>query len=71
MDKHINEKDFLTIKGILSAKELKPLHYQLECNKDIRAEVFRLVADKGLTLLTLNQQERNMEDIFHELTTAE
>lgn len=71
LDKHMDEKEFMTINGVLSAKQLNPLHYQVECTKDIRAEVFRLVADKGLTLLTLNQQERNMEDIFHELTNAE
>ncbi|MBN2787062.1 MAG: gliding motility-associated ABC transporter ATP-binding subunit GldA [Paludibacteraceae bacterium] len=70
LDKHIDEKEFMTINGVLSAKQLKPLHYQVECTKDIRAEVFRLIADKGLTLLTLNQQERNMEDVFHELTNA-
>lgn len=70
LDKHMDEKEFMSINGVISAKQLKPLHYQIECTKDIRAEVFRLIADKGLTLLTLNQQERNMEDVFHELTNA-
>lgn len=71
LDKTINEKEFLSIKGVTKAVKLSPTHFQLESKDDIRAEVFRFVADKGLTLLTLNQQERNMEDVFHELTQAE
>jgi len=68
LDKTLDENDFLAIKGVNKAIQLKPTLFQLESKDDIRAEVFRFVSEKGLTLLTLNQQERNMEDVFHELT---
>lgn len=71
LDKTIDEKEFRTIKGVKKVTKLNETLFQLESKDDIRAEVFRFVADKGLTLLTLNQQERNMEDVFHELTQAE
>lgn len=71
VDKALDEKDFLSIKGVNKVVQLNPLHYQIESDKDIRAEVSRLISKKGLTLLTLNQQERNMEDVFHELTLGE
>lgn len=35
---------------------------------DLRAAVFRLAADKGLTLVGLKQQESSLEGIFRELT---
>jgi ABC-2 type transport system ATP-binding protein len=70
LDKEIDEKIFLEIKGVQKATKLQPTLFQLESAEDIRAEVFRFVNEKGLALLTLNQQERNMEDVFHELTGA-
>jgi ABC-2 type transport system ATP-binding protein len=62
---------FESIKGVQKVTQLKPALFQLESKEDIRGEVFRFVAEKGLTLLTLTQQERNMEDVFHELTQNE
>lgn len=70
LDKEVNEKLFLEIKSVSKSTKLKPTLYELESSEDIRGEVFRFVNEKGLTLLTLNQQERNMEDVFHELTGA-
>lgn len=66
----VDEKIFLTIDGVQKAAKLDTKLFQLESNKDIRGEVFRFASEKNLTLLTLNQQERNMEDVFHELTGA-
>ncbi len=68
VDKEIEKKEMLSIKGVNKVIEIKPMHYQLESDIDIRAEVSKYISKKGLTLLTLNQQERNMEDVFHELT---
>lgn len=70
LDKELDEKLFLEIKSVSKSTKLKPTLYELESSEDIRGEVFRFVNEKGLTLLTLNQQERNMEDVFHELTGA-
>lgn len=68
LDNDVDEKIFLEIEGVEKAIKLKSKLFQLESSKDIRGEVFRFANEKNLTLLTLNQQERNMEDVFHELT---
>lgn len=68
LNENVDKNIFLEIKGIQSVSQIKDYFYQLESKEDIRGEVFRFVNEKGLTLLTLNQQERNMEDVFHELT---
>ncbi len=68
LDKEIDEALFRKIETVLAVSKVKPCLYQIESSEDIRGEVFRFVNEQGLTLLTLNQQERNMEDVFHELT---
>lgn len=70
IDKAISEKEFLSINGVNKVQTIKPLLYKLESDKDIRAEVSKFISSKGFTLLTLNQEERNMEEVFHELTQA-
>ncbi len=56
------------IKGVENVIQDKSTLFRLESTQDIRAEIFRFVAERGLTLLTLNQQERNMESVFREMT---
>jgi ABC-2 type transport system ATP-binding protein len=56
------------IKGVEKIIKAKSTLFRLESSQDIRAEIFRFMSDRGLTLLTLSQEERNMEDVFHELT---
>lgn len=68
LDKEIDESLFKNIPTVLSVAKVKACLYQIESSEDIRGEVFKFVNEQGLTLLTLNQQERNMEDVFHELT---
>ncbi len=68
LDKEIDESLFKNIPNVLSVAKVKTCLYQIESSEDIRGEVFKFVNEQGLTLLTLNQQERNMEDVFHELT---
>lgn len=38
---------------------------------DIRPEIFRLAADKNLSLIGLKQEENSLEGIFHELTRTD
>ncbi len=64
----IDEKILAEIKGVEKIIKAKSTLFRLESSQDIRAEIFRFMTERGLTLLTLNQQERNMEDVFHELT---
>lgn len=66
----VDAKIFTELKTVTNSSKIKACHYQIESTEDIRSEMFRFVSEKGLTLLTMNQQERNMEDVFHELTGA-
>lgn len=68
LGEEIDEKILSEIKGIDNIIKAKNTLFRLESSQDIRAEIFRFMSDRGLTLLTLTQQERNMEDVFHELT---
>ncbi len=68
LGEEIDEKILAEIKGVENIIKAKSTLFRLESSQDIRAEIFRFMSDRGLTLLTLNQQERNMEDVFHELT---
>ena len=68
VDQAIDEKEFLSVSGVKKVTELKPLQFLVESDEDIRAAVSRFVSSKGIALLTLKQEERNMEDVFHELT---
>ena len=57
--------------GILRIEALGENRYRLTAHKDsdLRAAVFRLAADKNLTLVGLKQQESNLEGVFKQLTT--
>ena len=44
------------------------LRLQLEEDTDPRAEVFRAVVDGGWTLLEMRRSQRNLEDVFRQLT---
>ena len=42
-----------------------------EDNQDIRADIFRLVADKGWVLLELHRDTQTLEDVFRQLTIGD
>jgi ABC-2 type transport system ATP-binding protein len=41
---------------------------QGKTTEDIRPEIFRFAADHNFTLLSLQEQEKSLEQIFQELT---
>ncbi|GAB3913145.1 gliding motility-associated ABC transporter ATP-binding subunit GldA [Larkinella knui] len=57
--------------GIRTVEVLGQSRYRLTADKnsDLRAAIFRLAADKNLTLVGLKQQESSLEGIFKQLTT--
>ncbi|GAB3930678.1 gliding motility-associated ABC transporter ATP-binding subunit GldA [Larkinella terrae] len=61
------------IPGVRQVEVLDENRYRLTADKgtDLRAAVFRLAADKNLTLVGLKQQESSLEGIFRELTSNE
>ena len=67
-DKPVSKKELSAIPAVLTVRTVKPASFVLESEVDIREAVFRFATEKGLTLLTLNQQQQSMEDLFRELT---
>lgn len=59
-----------SLPGVRSVEALGESRYRLVADKDsdLRAAIFRLAADKNLTLIGLKQQESSLEGIFRELT---
>ncbi|MDR1678227.1 MAG: gliding motility-associated ABC transporter ATP-binding subunit GldA [Prevotellaceae bacterium] len=67
-EQDLDETIFREIKSVIFVEKEKPRFYRIESADDIRGEIFRFAAEKGFTLLSMNRRERNMEDVFHELT---
>ncbi|GAB3320542.1 gliding motility-associated ABC transporter ATP-binding subunit GldA [Larkinella ripae] len=59
-----------SLPGVRRVEVLGENRYRLTASKesDLRAAIFRLAADKNLTLVGLKQQESSLEGIFRELT---
>jgi len=68
--KIIDEKDLATIGNIDSVKKVKENIYLLSNNKgkDIREVVFNYAVAKGLSVLSMQKQEKTLEEVFQELT---
>jgi ABC-2 type transport system ATP-binding protein len=62
-----------TLAGVSGVVRVGPGQYQLTApaEADLRAAIFRLAADKGLTLIGLRQQEASLEGVFKRLTMTE
>ncbi len=67
-NKDLKSSDFQQINGVQNATEIKPMCWLLESERDIRPDVFRFSVENNLILLTLQLQEKVMEDVFRELT---
>jgi len=69
--------------GVVSAEELNRLpgvkevtamegkKFRIVSEADLRPELFRLAADKNLSLIGLRQEENSLEDIFRGLTVSQ
>lgn len=66
----VQDAMFTALNGVNSVLRLRPGVFQLTCSGDVRSEVSKAVFDAQHTLLSLRQQERDMEEVFHELTGA-
>lgn len=60
-----------SIEKVKSIKKIKDRSYIVEAEgaEDIRPVIFRFAVENGLTVLSLQKQENNLEDIFRHLTT--
>ncbi len=66
----INEGIFEQLSETISFRKVKSKSFIFESDtdKDIRPEIFHFAVNQKLTILTLQQKEQNLEDIFRMLT---
>jgi len=70
-DQKIDEKILKSqIPEIKTIKNLKDNFWEIQCQtqKDIRADIFRIAAQNNWTILEIKQEEKNLENVFRELT---
>lgn len=69
-DKDIIQSDLNKIKGVTKTMKLKNNHWLLQSNIsiDIRPEIFNWAVKNNLTVLSMQKQEKKLEETFQELT---
>lgn len=69
-DKEPEYNQLMNLPGVFKAVMVKGNRWILQSNKkeDIRGDIFTFAVDQGLKVLTIQTQERSLEDIFQELT---
>ncbi|NOS92115.1 MAG: gliding motility-associated ABC transporter ATP-binding subunit GldA [Cyclobacteriaceae bacterium] len=68
----ITLEDLQGVTGVHSVTQIgKSFRIVTDANADVRAELFRLSAEKKLSLLSLREEESNLEEIFRSLTSSE
>lgn len=70
LDGELSENDFAQIKGIRNVRKQSPTRFAIEFSKsnDIRKAVFNLAVQKGLAVLSMQEKEKSIEEVFAELT---
>ena len=68
-NKPVNQQQITKIEGVANAF-LKDDIWEIESEteKDIRPAIFRFAVNNKLTILTLNEKQQNLENVFQELT---
>jgi ABC-2 type transport system ATP-binding protein len=71
-DKEISRNELLVITGVTKATKTGINRWELFSDEqdDIRPKIFQFAVEKGLTVLTINRVEQNLESIFRDLTAS-
>ncbi len=71
-DKEIANSFFENIENVSSVKKINNNKWVLEAegNEDIRPSVFNFAVKNNLTVLSMNKEESNLEDVFRQLTNG-
>jgi gliding motility-associated transport system ATP-binding protein len=71
-DKSPDRSELLRITGIVSAKPLTGGLWQVEAEgvKDVRPAIFSFAVQNNLTVLSLQKEESNLEEVFRHLTSS-
>ncbi len=69
-DREVSMESLLEIPGAVNVQKLKENNWIIESgsDEDIRAAIFSFAVKKGLTVLSMQRMEKNLENIFRELT---
>lgn len=67
IDEKLLSKQIPEIKSINQVKD-KIWEIKCQAEKDIRADIFRIAAQNNWTILEIKQEEKNLENVFRELT---
>lgn len=71
-DKEITELSLSGIDNVSTAKQVKNNIWIIEaaCDEDIRPSIFKYAVDNNLTVLSLQKQDSNLEEVFRILTNG-
>ncbi len=64
----VNEKLLMQIEGVKRAKNVGANNFELNSDADIQEKVFRFAVENKLTILSLQQEKQNLEEVFRQLT---
>ena len=67
----VYKDQLLGIDGVDAVKQMEGNNWQLKSRdgKDVRHDVFQLAVKSKLTVLTMNEEEQRMEEVFKKLTS--
>ena len=65
-----NSKELKNIKGVVKVVKLKEKNWLIQGkhNTDIRSDIFKFAVKNNITVLSMQKQEKSLEDVFQELT---
>ena len=71
-DKDADESDLLNIPHVVKAQQVRKNFWLIEAegDKDIRSAVFSFAVKNNLTVLSLQKEESNLEEVFRHLTNG-
>jgi ABC-2 type transport system ATP-binding protein len=71
-DNDTTDSSLAEIANVSSVKKIRNNIWviEAECNEDIRPSVFNFAVKNNLTVLSLNKQESNLEEVFRHLTSG-
>ncbi|MBI5218352.1 MAG: gliding motility-associated ABC transporter ATP-binding subunit GldA [Bacteroidia bacterium] len=66
----IKEDDLKKIKGVIKTAKLKDNNWLIQSSHetDVRADIFNFAVKNNLAVLSMQKQEKSLEEVFHELT---
>ena len=67
-DKSPENKLLNAIKGVSTIERIDANRYRLISDNDIRPQRFSFAVEQHLTIITMQKEERSLENIFHDLT---